>query len=103
MVWVNKESVRGPLPCNDWLDSGLIMEPASRAPRVETRKRRTFFFKTSSCAAMNPKKNVMKPVGVTFTNCAPNTSDTENAVRKRITKADERYNIKFRGRAKWFG
>ena len=76
---------------------------ANREPRVEARKRKTLVFKASSRAVMIPKKNAIRPVDVTFTNCAPNTSDTENAVRIRTTKADERYNIKFRGRAKRFG
>ena len=100
MVWVNKESVRGPLPCNDWLDSGLITDPANRTPRVVARKRKMFVFKTSSRAVMSPKKNVIRHVGVTFTNCALNTNDTESAVRKRATKVDERYNMKVRVRAK---
>ena len=70
MVWVNTKSERGPLPCNDWLCSGLMTDPANRAPRVETRKRKTFAFKMSSCAVMNPKKNVMRHVDVMVTNCA---------------------------------
>ena len=103
MIWVSKKSERGPLPCNGWLCSGLIMDPANRTPRVEIRKRKTFVFNTSSNAVMNPKKNAIRPFGVTVTNCAPNTHDTGNAVRKRTTREGERYNIKFRGRAKRFG
>ena len=71
------KSERSPLPCNGWLCSGLMTDPANRAPRVETGKRKTFVFTTSSRAVMNPGKNAMKPVDVTFTNCAPKTSDTE--------------------------
>ena len=76
------------------------MELANRAPRVEARKRKTFVFKTSSRAVMNPKKNAMKPVDVTFTNCAPNTSDTKQRSSDMKTKVDERYNIEVTGRAK---
>ena len=97
---VNTNSERGPLPCNGWLCSGLIMDPANRTPRIEIRKRKTFVFKTSSHTVMNPKKNAIRPADVVFTNCAPRTCDTESAIRKRTTKADERYDIKFTGRTK---
>ena len=49
---------------------------------------------------MNPKKNVIRHVDITVTNCAPNTHDTGNAVRKRTTREGERYNIKVTGNAK---
>ena len=51
---------------------------------------------------MNPYKNVIRHVDAIVTNCAPNTHDTENAVRTRKIKADERYNIEVTGRAKRF-
>ena len=97
---LSKEIIRSPLPCSDWLDCGLIMDPANRAPRVETRKRKTFVFKTSSREVMSSGKTDIRQDSVTFTICAPRTDATANIIRKRATEADERYNIKVTGNAK---
>ena len=51
---------------------------------------------------MIPCKTVIRPVNVTFTNCELRTDVTANIIRKRTTKADERYNIEVTGRAKRF-
>ena len=75
------------------------MEPANRAPRVETRNRKTFVFKMSSHAVMSSGKTAIRPTNESFTKRAQRTDATANIIRKRVTEADERYNIKVTGNA----